>query len=80
MIIAANVNNNTFDNHSGIKITSIHNQTALSKDIIVQNNSIKNADVGMTINEVIDGIVLKNNTFENVTKEYDVNKTDIEYR
>ena len=46
----------------------------------MQNNSIKNADVGMTINEVIDGIVLKNNTFENVTKEYDVNKTDIEYR
>ena len=74
------INNNKFDNHSGIKITSTHHASAISKDIIVQNNSIKNADVGMSIGELIDGIVLKNNTFENVTKEYDVNKTDIEYR
>lgn len=80
MIIAANVSNNIFDNHSGIKITSVHNKSPLSKDIIVQNNSIKNADIGMTINEMIDGIVLKNNTFENVIKEYDVKTADIEYR
>ena len=80
MIIAANVNNNKFDNHSGIKITSTHHASALSKDIIVQNNSIKNADVGMSIGELIDGIVLKNNTFENVTTEYKIDKADVVYR
>ena len=79
-MIAVNVSNNIFDNHSGIKITSAHSTYPLTKDIIVQNNSIGNADVGMTINEKIDGIVLKNNTLDNVIKEYDVKVADIEYR
>ena len=80
MMIAVNVSNNVFDNHSGIKITSEHTTYPLTKDIIVQNNRMANADIGMTIKEKIDGIVLKNNTFDNVTKEYNVSVADVEYR
>lgn len=80
MMIAVNVSNNIFDNHSGIKITSENSSYPLTKDIIVQNNSIGNADIGMTIKEKIDGIVLKNNTFDNVTKEYNISVADVEYR
>ena len=81
MIIAANVNGNVFDNHSGIKVTSRHGSTALTKDVIIQNNRMANADKGITINEKTEGIVLKNNAFENVTKEYDIDtRAEVEYR
>ena len=81
MIIAANVNGNVFDNHSGIKVTSRHGSTALTNDVIIQNNRIANADKGITINEKTEGIVLKNNSFENVTKEYDIDtRAEVEYR
>jgi len=80
MLIATNVSGNTFDNHSGIKITSVYQDTALTKDVIIQNNRMANSDIGIAIGEKIEGILLKNNEFENVTKEYDINKAEVEYR
>ena len=72
MLIATAINNNIFDNHSGIKITSRSTSHNIIKDILVQNNVIKNADSGISADGKIDGAIFKNNSFDSVTAEYTI--------
>lgn len=72
LLIATAINNNIFDNHSGIKITSRSTSHNIIKDILVQNNVIKNADSGISADGKIDGAIFKNNSFDSVTAEYTI--------